>query len=44
MVLLVGAGVRRAELAGLQLEQVDLETGRVEVRQGKAQRSGGGAG
>jgi integrase len=38
LVLLVGAGVRRAELAGLQQDQVDLETGRVEIRQGKGRK------
>jgi integrase/recombinase XerD len=38
LVLLVGAGVRRAELAGLQLDQVDLENGRVEIRQGKGHK------
>jgi integrase len=38
LVLLVGAGVRRAELAGLQLDQVDTESGRVEVRQGKGRK------
>jgi integrase len=38
LVLLVGAGVRRAELAGLQLDQVDTESARVEVRQGKGRK------
>ena len=38
LVLLVGAGVRRSELAGLQLDQVDTESGRVEVRQGKGRK------
>jgi integrase len=35
LVLPVGTGIRRAELAGLQLDQVDSESSRVEVRQGK---------
>ena len=39
LVLLVGAAVRRAELAGLQLDQVDTESGRVEVQQGKGRKN-----
>jgi integrase len=38
LALLVGAGVRRTELAQLQLTDVDLESGRLAVRRGKGRK------
>jgi integrase len=38
LALLIGAGVRRSELARLQLEDVDRESGRVAVRRGKGRK------
>lgn len=38
LALLVGAGVRRTELAQLQLADVDLETGRIVIRRGKGRK------
>jgi integrase len=38
LALLVGAGVRRTELAGLLREDVDVESGRILIRRGKGRR------
>ena len=38
LALLTGAGLRRSELAGLQLEDLDMESGQVIVRRGKGRK------
>jgi integrase len=38
LALLTGAGLRRSELAGLQIEDLDIESGQITVRRGKGRK------